>query len=111
MTRREEWHANEDCFPTLRAEPEVGAGECCQQIAAVGRLGQQLGAGRGQQLTAESEFSGAMAVGRRNLKDEIGEEKQSQKESYVFEGPVYGLVGICHFDERNAKRRCVEPTD
>src|ERR1039457_7150345 len=67
MTRREELHANEDTAPTLRAQSEVGAGERGQQIAAVGRLGQQLGAGRGQQLTAESEFSGAMAVGQETV--------------------------------------------
>ena len=55
--------SDEDAFPTLRAET-VGGGECCQQVAAIGRLGQQLGGGRGQQLTAEIEFGLAVAVGQ-----------------------------------------------
>ena len=59
--------SEEDSFPTLRAEPEVGVGECCQEVTAVGGLGQQLGAGGGQQLAAEREFGGAMAVGQETV--------------------------------------------
>ena len=59
--------SDEDSRATLWAQPEVAAGECCQEVAAVGRLGQQLGAGRGQQLAAEREFGGAMAVGQETV--------------------------------------------
>jgi hypothetical protein len=48
----------------LRAEAEIGTGESGQQVAAIGRLGQQQGGGRGQELAAEFEFGLAMAVGR-----------------------------------------------
>jgi hypothetical protein len=62
---REELQSDEDSRATLWAQPEVAAaGECCQEVAAVGRLGQQWRAGRSEQLAAESEFGLAMAVGQ-----------------------------------------------
>ena len=56
--------ADEDGLPALRTELGVVAGECRQEFAAVGRLGQQWGTGGSQQLTAEREFGSAVAVGQ-----------------------------------------------
>ena len=51
-------------FPHLWAEMEVGAGESGQEVAASGRLGQQLGTGGGEQLATERELGLAVAVGQ-----------------------------------------------
>ena len=64
MTGWKEWQSYEGAFATLWAEPEVGAGEGGEEVVAVSRLGQQLGAGCGQQLATEREFGLAVAVGQ-----------------------------------------------
>ena len=64
MTGREERQSDENSTAALRAQLGVGAGECRQQVAAVCGLGEEMGAGRGEQLATESEFGGAVAVGQ-----------------------------------------------
>jgi hypothetical protein len=61
---RKERQPAEDACAALRAATKVNAGECAEEVAAIGGLGQQLGGERGQELAAESEFGVAMAVGQ-----------------------------------------------
>jgi len=89
VTRREKLHADEDGLTALRAESGVGGGECCQEIATIGGLGQQLGAGGGEQLATECEFGGAVAVGQEAV---IADALQAGRR-HVLEEEADELVG------------------
>ena len=56
--------SDEDGFAALRTEVRVGAGECGQEIAARGRVWQECGTRRSQQVSAEGEFCLAVTVGK-----------------------------------------------
>ena len=59
MGRWKECHSAEDASTALRTPPQVHAGERGEEIAALGRLGQQHRGGGGQQSSAKIELGGA----------------------------------------------------
>ena len=90
--------ADEDGLPALRTELGVVAGECRQELAAVGRLGQQWGTGGGQQLTAEREFGGAVAVGQEAVIADalkaFGQNVQQEAANELVGGERHGLLPV-----------------
>jgi len=57
-------HPDQYAYPALRTQREVAGGERRQKITAIGRLRKQHGTHRCQQLAAEIQFGGAVAVGQ-----------------------------------------------
>ena len=81
--------SNEDCFATPRAEPRVGSGEGGQEVAAGGRLWQQLRARGGEQISAEGEFGLAVTVGEEAV---IADALQADGD-YVLEEEADKVIG------------------
>src|SRR5208283_5660328 len=51
---------------------------------------------------------GVNPLAGRNLKCEVGKEKETDEKEYILERSADGLIWICHFDERSAECRCLK---
>src|ERR1017187_4312673 len=67
--------------------------EDCLKVAAIGWLGQQVGAGRGQQSAAESQFFSAMAVGQETV---VADALEARRKGVLQETPDEFFGGNRH---------------